>query len=343
MRRLSFGRLAFAFLSGLAVTLLSPTARADSDKITFESFDKVELQGDWYPSAKTIKAPTALLIHRIGGERKDLAPVAEKLQEAGFAVLTFDLRGHGGSTGVSPVDFWKVPSNVRGIRSTDGAKAKTIDHKNFTAQYYTFLINDIAAAKYFLEKQNNARECNVNDLVVVGADDGATLAALWLYTEWDRRRLCPAPMAPGGVKLCDPEGKDIAAAVFLSLRPSLGSGTKTLPVSSYLKSGFTGGVITDADAKQKLREKTGYCFVFGAEDTNSGTLSNDLYNNVLGADKNKLDLTYRVELKKTKLGGAALLGAGLDVDDLILKYLRALKDYPVMAVPLSERFRIPVP
>lgn len=98
MRRMIAGRFTSLFLTGLVLSVLPAVARAENkpEEITFDTFDGVKLQGDWYPSDKTTKAPTALLIHKIGGDHKQMAPVAEALQAAGFAVLSFDLRGHGG-------------------------------------------------------------------------------------------------------------------------------------------------------------------------------------------------------------------------------------------------------
>jgi alpha-beta hydrolase superfamily lysophospholipase len=355
MRRLSVGRLASLLFTGLAFTLLPAPARAQNaqpDKITFDTIDGVEIQGDWYPSAKANKAPTALLVHKLGGDRKQLSPLAEKLVDEGFSVLTFDLRGHGASTSVKANTFWGVQANVRGIRQPANNK-NSIDVKNFDRSYYGHMVNDLAAAKYFLEKKNNGRECNVNDLVLVGADDGGTLTALWLLTEWDRRRLCAGPM--GIMKPGEPEGKDIAAAVFLSLRPSLGTGAKSMPVD--LRNVFSATQIKDPGAKAALREKTGYCFIFGGEDNSSATLSNSLYTNTLAAEKNKLKLTYRVELKKTKLAGADLLGNELKTEELVTKYLkdrvfdarkstaweeRDLKQYPLAEVP-AKQYGIPTP
>lgn len=359
MRPLSAGRFASLLVTGLVFTLLPASARAqkEPDKITFDTIDGVEIQGDWYPSAKANKAPTALLVHKIGGSRKQLTPLAEKLLDDGFSVLTFDLRGHGDSTSVKPNTFWTVRANVAGVRQTNNKNA--IDVKQFSATYYGHMVNDIAAAKYFLEKKNNGRECNVNDMVLIGADDGATLAALWLGSEWDRCRLCAGP---GGVmKPGEPEGKDIAAAVFLSLRPSLGSAGKSVPVD--LRNVFAGGYLNDRTRKQSLREKTGYCFIFGTEDANSATLSNNLFTNTLAAEKNKLKLTCRIEAKKTKLGGADLLGVQIKGDDdkgktegMVSQYLkevfgarkstaweeRDLKMYPLAEVP-AKQYGIPTP
>jgi pimeloyl-ACP methyl ester carboxylesterase len=356
MRRLSPGRLAFLlFLAGLVSPLFLPGARAaDSEKITFESFDKVELQGDWYPSNKGAKARCALVIHKLGGDRKQMAPIAEELQKAGFAVLAPDLRGHGASKSVTASDFWKVGANQRGIKKA-GASAKKldeIDFKEFSNTYYSFLVNDLVACKIAMEKKNNARECNINDLVIVGAEDGATLGAMWLFTEWDRRK--PFINGMGMIQLGEPEGKDIAAVVALSLRPDLGSGTKTLNLANNIPAFYTGQGLRDGE---KIREKTGFCFFYGKEDASAASITKRVYDMALQADKYKLKLTYKVELK-TKLAGAALLAQeGLDVEPLIIKYLndkvfearkdtlwgeREVKNYNPTEVNL-RKFSIPSP
>jgi hypothetical protein len=114
-----------------------------------------------------------------------------------------------------------------------------------------------------------------------------------------------------------------------------------------------GAYIRDQAARQGLMEKTGYCFVYGAEDAAAKTLSNSLYNNALNAQKNNLKLTFQVELKKTKLAGHDLLGKPdeLDTEALVGKYLkdkvfavrknsvwdeRDLKSYPIQEVPLKN-------
>src|SRR5712691_7734061 len=104
MRRMTIPLAAGAFLAGLA--LLTPsTARAqgkkDTETVKFETVDSVDLKGTYWPSTKGKKAPVAILLHKIGGKSKDAgwSDLAEDLQKAGFAVLAFDFRGHGESTG----------------------------------------------------------------------------------------------------------------------------------------------------------------------------------------------------------------------------------------------------
>src|SRR5947208_12742517 len=93
-----------------------------SENIKFDSVDGVELRGNFYAASKA-KAPAVLMLHRYGGNRQGWENLAEELQKKGFAVLTFDYRGHGESTKVTP-DFWKFPANTNHIR--DGRQDKKI-------------------------------------------------------------------------------------------------------------------------------------------------------------------------------------------------------------------------
>src|SRR5437879_4389623 len=71
---------------------------ANHKKINFNTVDGVEIKGTFYPSAG--KAPAVLLLHALGEDsrKKNWVNLAEELQKNGFAVLTFDFRGHGEST-----------------------------------------------------------------------------------------------------------------------------------------------------------------------------------------------------------------------------------------------------
>ena len=81
--------------------------------------DFVDLAGTYYRGNKGRDTPCVILIHKFGSDRtkSGLDDLAKALNAEGFAVLTFDLRGHGQSTNVSP-GFWTSaagPFNLRGI------------------------------------------------------------------------------------------------------------------------------------------------------------------------------------------------------------------------------------
>ena len=152
MRRLPFGRLSPLLLAGLALLLLPSAGRSDppkSQKMLFETFDKVQIQGAWYPSAADgNKSPCVILLHKIGGNhmQEGWEALAQVLQEKGFAVLAFDFRGHGDSKTIKP-DFWSPSrSNTSAIKGAN-PKKESIDWKDFAPSYLPMLVNDIAAAK----------------------------------------------------------------------------------------------------------------------------------------------------------------------------------------------------
>ena len=192
-----------------------PDKKSVSDNVKFDSVDGVELRGTFYPASKA-KAPAVLMLHRYGGNREGWDNLATDLQKAGFAVLTFDFRGHGESTKVSP-DFWKYTANTNHIRGANKADKKTIRQSDFRNDYLPMLVNDLVAAKRYLDKQNDAGLCNSSNLILVGAEEGAALGCLWIDEEWDRR---PQIRDTFNRLILDPQGKpfgdDIAAAIWIS-------------------------------------------------------------------------------------------------------------------------------
>src|SRR5579884_2957405 len=164
-----FGPL--AALSLLLFAISRPLPAADdiqSKRVNFTTFDEVELSGTFYRSApaggKKDKDAVVLLLHDFrhlkGGSSQEDGwhQLAGQLQKEGYAVLSFDFRGFGNSKSVSP-KFWEFPHNRQGIK---GASKKnppaSIDEKDFSPNYFINLVNDIAAARAYLNIKNDANE-----------------------------------------------------------------------------------------------------------------------------------------------------------------------------------------
>lgn len=81
---------------------LLPKARrsVDFEVVEIRTSDKVDLEGSWYKprGSKGKRFPGVLLVHDAGGNREQMAGLAERLVKSKLAVLTIDLRGHGGSS-----------------------------------------------------------------------------------------------------------------------------------------------------------------------------------------------------------------------------------------------------
>jgi pimeloyl-ACP methyl ester carboxylesterase len=295
-----------AIVGGVFVALL-PSARPASvlpkpQKVQFDTVDEVQLEGYFYGSEPEGKAPAVILLHDLGGSSQQAGwiQLAKKLQDNGFAVLMFDFRGHGNSTTVDPA-FWRVPVNNR-LKNAN-PKKQQISYKDFGAGYLPMLVNDIAAARRFLDGKNDGRECNTSNLVLIGAQEGATLGALWLASEWRRK----PPRKDGEGSDQTPHGQDVAAAVWLSISPTLG--------------GPRGATVRLDNWVRPLRDKTPMAFLFGEEDKASAALANQLVSVVLKADvPPRLKHTAARGLK-TKVAGVDLIKSSA-ADDKILAYLQ---------------------
>jgi pimeloyl-ACP methyl ester carboxylesterase len=297
-----------------------------SEKVKFESVDHVELHGVWYgASGNGKKAPAVLLLHNIvksDSSKEGWDKLARDLQDAGYAVLSFDFRGHGDSTSVA-TEFWKditspglvalTTYNREQVRGFNPSKPKeTISIKDFNTSYYPALVNDIEAARAYLDTRNDNGECNSSNLILIGAEEGAALGALWMASEMSLYRVTSFyPLNPGVPQKWEttPVGKDIAAAVWLSVNPRIGS--YSAPVSSWLQMGV----------KEK---KVPMAFVYGEKDTEASNYSKRCLAAVKPKDS-KAKLTGDYAVKDTKLSGNALL------DDKVRKwiietYLKAVKD-----------------
>jgi hypothetical protein len=335
----------FGAWNAVLALLLVPaaaTAQKGGVEVQFDSIDKVELHGTFYSGGKA-KAPCVLLLHKYGGNRqqKGWDELAEALSKE-FSVLSFDFRGHGDSTTVNQ-SFW-VGSNATMIKNA-AKKPNKISYKDFSANYLPMLANDVAAAKRYLDQQNDAGACNSSNLVIIGAEEGAAIGALWISTEWQRQRLIKNPI---GTWVRDPQGKvegeDIASAIWLSMPQRLNN----VDVGVWLKG-----------PSNKVRDKVPMVFFYGAQDTKAQSAATKLLNELKQASsREKLTDLTALRSKPTKLAGVDLLGKkDFKTEDDILVYLtekalpkRGIKawvqrdaDRPLVQVPLQQQFGLVLP
>jgi pimeloyl-ACP methyl ester carboxylesterase len=301
----------------------NPTATTSTDenriRVPITTTDGVELDGTYYRSTKLGRdSACVMLVHKFGLDRAkaNWNDLATALQGAGFAVLSFDLRGHGNSTQLSnPQQFWSIPFNRNGIRGgTAVNKKNTISSAEFKPAYLPFMVNDLAAARRFLEQKNDAGEVNIHSLIVIGADAGADLGFLFTAAEYNRNYVIgrTALQSQGTTYNA---GVDIAAGVWLSLstRPALPPGAPSFDISGWIRS------------HPVIRDKTPMAFFFGDGDRPSRQDSEAAFKVLTGPmngtpEKHKLDVLHPI--KGTSLNGPGLLGqaGALNVTDDIIKY-----------------------
>jgi pimeloyl-ACP methyl ester carboxylesterase len=319
-----------SLLLGLALFGLpqpAGTARAADkfSKVTFDTVDGVTLQGTFY-AGKSKDEPAVLLLHKLGSDsHKDgWDALAAALNDKGYAVLSFDFRGHGNSTSVDKDKFWMYPWNRNYVRRTGGKPKDTINREEFAPGYYPYLLNDIAAAKMFLDDRNDASDCNSRALIVIGAEDGAALGALWMYSEWNRypasRVISRGPNIPPlvGTIEKDSEGKDQYAALWLSMTPRLGTADRGVSVGNPVR-----GALRYVGRDKKVPMG----FLYGEKDEPGAEHAKEFLVAAKGTEKDdRLPFTTSKSIKESKLTGSGLLRKDLGTQDLILKYLEKLRE-----------------
>ena len=82
-----------------SASVAAPAETLNAEPIAFRSADGTPLSG-WFMSPSGGGALcTVMVFNGNGGNRSDRLPLAERLLDAGFAVVLFDYRGYGGSSG----------------------------------------------------------------------------------------------------------------------------------------------------------------------------------------------------------------------------------------------------
>lgn len=291
-------------------------AQAPREDISFDTFDKVTIKGNFYPGGKGVNSPTVLILHKYGSDRTkgDWDALAKRLQAKNYSVLTFDFRGHGASVNVDNQFFWANPNNKAHISKSNDPNKKVISYKDFKSSYFPYLINDIAAARLYLDKRNDARECNTANLIVIGAEEGASLGLVWMMTEHLRPSIAPNLLGTGNRMA----NEDLSGAIWLSIvhAPRIANGTVTMPYSPMV-----------GQLAANMRARVPMWFACGDKDTTGCKDAQYFYRDVLKADtaKDKLPDTYYKPITGTQLRGVSLLGqTTLDTENLIEKYLEKL-------------------
>lgn len=314
-------RLNWLALAAIAVVagpvLAQPPVDDTKLDITFDSPDDVKLVGTFYKGPKGIESPTVILLHRFQSDRtaKGWDQLARDLQSRlNCAVLALDLRGHGGSRQVANKFWTNHNDNRNGIRGGGNARLKNeISHTEFKGTYWPMLLNDLAAARHYLDAQNDAQRCNTSSIIVIAAQDTAGLAMGWVTHEWDRRTV-PAAQSIGTINPSVREpGEDIAACVWLG--PVTRGGSVSFRVSEWF------------GRSNKLREHTPMYFLYGKQDGPSSAVVPNMFSTIRrppeGAkSKHAFD---KEEGLATRLPGQDLLGnPGLNVNDKIIGWLEGV-------------------
>ena len=173
----------------------------------FVTSDRVLLTGAFYPGHADKDTVPVILLHGQGKNREEFAPLIEEMKKRGYAILTFDFRGHGESTTrfpnpreqmqdqamrtpnpgmpnpgmmVQPQMPVRPPQPPRPVEYLE-RNFKRVDYENM----YKF---DSLPFYRFLVQQNNEEKLNLNKLVIIGADMGGTVGGRMTTQLWANSR-----------------------------------------------------------------------------------------------------------------------------------------------------------
>jgi len=143
-----------------AASLPAPAPIVEAERVKFEEVefateDKLKIHARFYAPRKKGRAPAALLVHDAGSDAASMDSAAENLQRKGFAVLSIDLRGHGGSTS-EELDWSKTGDETA------------------QRQLWAYALRDLEAATAYLRDLDNVHSSNLS---LVGMGAGGVLAA----------------------------------------------------------------------------------------------------------------------------------------------------------------------
>jgi hypothetical protein len=224
-------------------------------------------------------------------------------------VLSFDFRGFGNSKSVAR-SIWTHRHNLAlpGARKARTDPPAFIDQKDFPVNYYPHLVNDVVAAKGFLDQENDNGQLNSSSVVVVGAGQGATVGALWMATQCQlKRNNNPNPFLPAVILADKPESEDIAAGVWLSISPSLAG--RNMPVHTWL-------------AEAGARNNIPLVFLYGKKDEKGAEYAGKLLDYIKKSTRDDLKQTGQNAIDGTELTGSALLNKALSTEEWIhTKYI----------------------
>jgi len=331
-------------LSFFTLLAIPGTVKAESESINFRTHDGVLLSGKFYASPKPKDGASIILLHdftfKKGGDssQEGWEKLALDLQAAGQSVLSFDFRGHGKSIGVNP-NFWQQPHNFALPAAKMATKPAKINFSELTSAYYPNLVNDIAAAKSFLDIKNDDGEANSSNIIVIGAGEGATLGALWMASEW-RRLSCTVEDIPqsGGILNLkaigpkriylkanaaeDAEGSAQLSGIWLSISPTIAGKNYSTQIQSWVK-----------DITMPRTRRVQMVFVTGTEDKTRDDFSLSLLKRVkpgFTREEKKADpkakfrtaadqkFTGEFKYKSKKVGSKLLDEAN---DDIVKQYI----------------------
>ncbi len=262
------------------------------EELSLKTEDGLQMVATFFPGTKGKESIPVILIHGLKESREVFTQeqgLASYLQEKlGCAVIAPDLRGHGGSTTVK------------------GSKQKLKADKLTPKQFHAMVTEDLREAKNFLWKKNNEGKLNLDKLVVVGVDLGASLALN--FAAYDAVGYEHQQAAYGPLKL----GRFVKGVVLISpVGNHAGLDTPKVMSSSYIRNELPVMLTVGNKAPLRLAETQKFYSLFSKRPP--------------AADSKPQSQTvwYASKLETTLQGAKLLSEPSMGVPDKITKFITA--------------------
>jgi len=159
-----------------------------------EGKDETTFQCSYYPGSRAMESIPVILLHEWGGSRRDIEPLARKLQSHGCAVVIPEMW--------PGIDCSDSPDKANSARRTSGSRL-------FVTPFWTLGSGQLDAITAFLVDEHNKGALNVSLLCIMA--DGTTS---FLATNWTMLWVREPPIDP----ITKAKAFDIKALVCLSPR-----------------------------------------------------------------------------------------------------------------------------
>jgi hypothetical protein len=251
--------------------------------------------------------------------------LAKKLSEKNFSVLLFDWRGCGMNDSASAGSriladtklFWTEPYNQKLLKPQRTYEDKGLDYRTIrgksegTMRYRDFMLNDLLAARFYLDKMNDNNKCNTNRVWIVTEKDGGPLALAFIASEFNRNTIYRSTTNIGDTSFqVKGAGKDYVGLTVLSYGSGEMSGTASTIWSNAFKV-LSGPVARDA--RDYLEHRLAMVLVHGKKEGTTGSRSALSLVQALGdEDSMKRNYKYMREIDNSK---QAKVVTGIDLID----------------------------
>lgn len=325
--------------------------QAEPEVVRIETVDGLNLWGKWFQGGKGNKSDTVIMVHAYGKEcskGSQWEDLAKSLQKEDFSVIMFDLRGHGESAKTQALQDWKKFCEERynklsGYILNPNANTQEIKKdKPFQPAYYPYLINDLAAVRRFVDKKNDANNCNSGRIFIIAEGSICPLVMMSVSTEFLRNGVYPAVVGANAPE--HPAGKDIAGLVFLSWANSIGPGHNAainLMNTAWKKPEiWQENKANPTFVAERMKENVAMTFVYSKDDKASEAEMRRWYNNRFGmkGKEDKLLRKYSFEMAAAKLAGINLMD--VLVDEKVKKTVNGKEVEETVKVPAVQQYII---